>query len=135
MKDIKDPKKLQKKILKTTYLIALLPILSALVAGDMESLLGFVFGLVVATLLLRLKYNNILRALNMDMESAEKFIRNRYFAEYGLYFLVLFTAARNPNLNFIAAAVGLFMIKFTVLLLSVKDLLEDTFQDQFDKYK
>lgn len=135
MKNIDDPKKLQKEILKKTYLISLLPIISSLLAGEFDITFGFIFGLVIATLLLRLKYNNIIRALSMEEESAEKFIRNRYFIEYALYFVVLFSAARNANLNFLAAAVGLFMIKFVVILMSIVDLLKDTFQSKFDEYK
>jgi len=135
MKNIDDPQKLQKEILKITYLISLLPIISSLLFGEYDITLGFVFGLVIATLLLRLKYNNIIRALSMEEDSAEKFIRNRYFIEYALYFAVLFSAARNANLDFLAAAVGLFMIKFVVILWSVVDLLRDTFQSKFDEYK
>jgi hypothetical protein len=135
MKNIDDPKKLQKEILKITYLFSLFPIVSSLLAGKFDITLGFIFGLVIATLLLRLKYNNIIRALSMEEESAEKFIRNRYFIEYALYFVVLFGAAKNVNLNFLAAAVGLFMIKFVVILMSIVDLLKDTFQSNFDEYK
>ncbi|PTX15818.1 ATP synthase subunit I [Halanaerobium congolense] len=135
MKNIDDPQKLQKEILKITYLISLLPIISSLLFGEYDITLGFVFGLVIATLLLRLKYNNIIRALSMEEDSAEKFIRNRYFIEYALYFVVLFSAAKNANLNFLAAAVGLFMIKFVVILMSIVDLLKDTFQRKFDEYK
>ncbi|ADO78091.1 ATP synthase subunit I [Halanaerobium praevalens] len=135
MKDINDPKKVQIKILKATYLFSLLPICSSLLAGEFDILFGFVFGLVIATLLLRLKYNNIIRALSMEEESAEKFIRNRYFIEYALYFAVLFSAAKNLNLDFMAAAVGLFMIKFVVIMWSIVDLLKDTFQSKFDEYK
>ncbi|TDO95080.1 ATP synthase I subunit [Halanaerobium saccharolyticum] len=135
MKDIDDPQKVQKEILKKTYLISLLPIISSLLAGEYDVTLGFIFGLVIATLLLRLKYNNIIRALSMEEESAEKFIRNRYFLEYALYFLVLVTAVRHARLNFLAAAVGLFMIKFVVISWSVIDLLKDTFQSKIDEYK
>ncbi|SFL17724.1 ATP synthase subunit I [Halanaerobium salsuginis] len=135
MKDINDPVKVQKEILKKVYLFSLLPIISSLLAGEFKVLFGFIFGLVIATLLLRLKYNNIVRALSMQEESAEKFIRNRYFLEYALYFFVLFTAARNDNLNFLAATVGLFMIKFVVLLWTVADLVKDSFQNKLDQYK
>ncbi|RAK09821.1 hypothetical protein C8C77_102185 [Halanaerobium saccharolyticum] len=135
MKDIDNPHKVQKEILKKTYLISLLPIISSLLAGEYDITLGFVFGLVIATLLLRLKYNNIIRALSMEEESAEKFIRNRYFLEYALYFLVLITAVRHARLNFLAAAVGLFMIKFVVISWSVIDLIKDTFQSKIDEYK
>ncbi|MFP4372326.1 MAG: ATP synthase subunit I [Halanaerobium sp.] len=135
MKYIDDPEKMQKEILKKTYLFALLPIISSLLTGEFDILFGFVLGLLIATLLLRLKYNNIIRALSMEEAAAEKFIRNRYFIEYALYFVVLFTAARNPGLDFLAAAVGLFMIKFIVILWSIVDLVKDTFQSKFDEYK
>ncbi len=135
MKNMDNPIKLQKEILKKTYLIALLPIVSALITGAMDVLLGFVFGLVISTLLLRLKYNNIRRALKMDEEKAEKFIRNRYFIEYAMYLIVLFTAARNQDLNFLAAAVGLFMMKFTVILWTILDLFKDSIQQKLESYK
>jgi Ca2+/Na+ antiporter len=135
MKYIDDPEKMQKEILKKTYLFALFPIVFSLIAGEYDITLGFIFGLIIATLLLRLKYNNIIRAMSMEEEDAEKFIRNRYFIEYALYFLVLFSAARHIRLNLLAAAVGLFMIKFVVILWSVVDLIKDTFQSDFDQYK
>ncbi|RCW48263.1 MULTISPECIES: ATP synthase subunit I [unclassified Halanaerobium] len=135
MKEIQDPVKMQKEIIKKTYLISLFPIISSLIAGSFDVFLGFIFGLIISTLLLRIKYNNIRRALDMNMEKAEKFIRNRYFIEYALYFIVLFTSARNTRINFLAAAVGLFMMKFTVVLWSVIDLFKDTFQSKIDEYK
>jgi Ca2+/Na+ antiporter len=135
MKYIDYPEKMQKEILKKTYLFALFPIVFSLIAGEYDITLGFIFGLIIATLLLRLKYNNIIRAMSMEEEDAEKFIRNRYFIEYTIYFVVLTVARLNPSLNYLAAAVGLFMIKFTVLLWMLLDMVRGGLNKKLKEYK
>ncbi|WP_286170215.1 ATP synthase subunit I [Halocella sp. SP3-1] len=135
VKNYNDPVKVQKEILKKTYLISLVPIISTLVMGEFSSLLGFVFGLLISTLLLRLKFVLINRSLDMSEAKANTFIRNRYFIEYIIYFLVLFVSARNPTLDFLAAAIGLFMIKFTVIAWVVLDLFRDKLKKKIESYE
>lgn len=135
MNNINDPNKMQVEILKKTYLISLLPIAYALISGEFETLLGFIFGLVISTLILRLRVINIERSLDMAEEKAETFIRNRYFIEYTIYFVVLTVARLNPSLNFLAAAVGLFMIKFTVILWMLLDMVRGGLNKKLKEYK
>lgn len=135
MNYLNNPDRIQIEILKRTYIISIIPIFYALISGEFESLLGFVFGLVISTLILRLRVLNIERALDMEEEKAETFIRNRYFIEYIIYFIVLLVARLNPSLNFLAAAVGLFMIKFTVIGWTIIDLAKGGLNKKLKQYK
>lgn len=135
MKEIKDPVKLQKELLKKTYIVSTIPIMSALIMGEYPALLGFLFGLVISTLMFRLKFVNISRSIDMSEAKASTFIRNRYFIEYLIYFVVLIVSARNPSLDFLAAAIGLFMLKFTVLGWALIDLFRDSIEEKIDSYK
>ena len=135
MKYINDPGRMQIEIIKKTYLIASIPILYSLISGNFESLLGFIFGLVISTLILRLRVINIQKALDMSEGKAETFIRNRYFIEYGIYFVVLVVARKNPSLNFLATAVGLFMMKFTVIMWAILDMARGGLNKKLEDYK
>lgn len=135
MKDIRDPEKLQKELLKKTYILSAFPIVSTIVLGEYSSLLGFIFGLVISTLMFRLKFININRSIDMSEEKANTFIRNRYFIEYFIYFVVLIVSASNLSLNFLASAIGLFMLKFTVLAWALIDLVSDGLKKKIDSYK
>lgn len=98
-------------------------------------LLGFVFGLVIATLIFRLRYLHIKRSVDMEKQKANNFIRNRYFVEYLIYFIVLIVARGNNNLHFLATVLGLFFIKFTVLVWTVVDLVKSNLKNKVKNYK
>jgi len=135
MKYINNPDRMQIEIIKRTYLVSSLPIAYSLISGEFETLLGFVFGLVISTLILRLRVINIERSLDMEEEKAETFIRNRYFIEYAIYLVVLVVARINPSLNFLAAAVGLFMMKFTVIMWVIFDMAKGGLKNKLQEYK
>lgn len=135
MKYINNPNRMQVEIIKKTYLISIIPIAYSLISGNYDTLLGFVFGLVISTLILRLKVINIERSLDMEEGKAETFIRNRYFIEYAIYFVVLLVARKNPSLNFLAAAIGLFMMKFTVLMWVILDMARGGLNKKLEDYK
>src|SRR5690554_5704367 len=125
MKFINDPDRIQREIIKKTYFIAIIPILSTLVIGELKSLYGLIFGLIIGTLKFRLRLLNIKRSLTMSDEKAAIFIRNRYFIEYIINFVVLFVARKNPSVNFLAAAVGLCLIKFTIIGWAIIDKIKE----------
>jgi predicted membrane protein len=125
---IDEPVKLQREILKKSSLLTLLPLFYLLITGETATLLGLATGFLIAVLIFRLKLLNIERSLYMGEKRAVNFIRNRYFIEYIIYFVVLFVARKNPSVNFIAAAVGLFMIKLTVIGMMTIDLLKEGWQ-------
>jgi hypothetical protein len=126
---------MQIEIIKKTYLISIIPIAYSLISGNFKTLLGFIFGLVISTLILRLRVVNIERSLDMEEEKAETFIRNRYFIEYAIYFVVLIVARKNPSLNFLAAAIGLFMMKFTVIMWVILDMARGGLNKKLQDYK
>lgn len=134
MKYIDDPVRMQMEIIKKTCLIAIIPLAFSLLSGHLQTFLGLALGLVISTLLLRLKVIQIKRSLAMREEKAVTFIRNRYFIEYIIYFVVLFVAQKNPNLNFMAAAAGLFMQKFTVICWMIVDAVRNGWQHKLDSY-
>jgi hypothetical protein len=125
---IDEPVKLQREILKKSCFLTLLPLFYLLITGETATLLGLATGFLIAVLIFRLKLLNIERSLYMGGKRAVNFIRNRYFIEYIIYFVVLFVARKNPSVNFIAAAVGLFMIKLTVIGMMTIDLLKEGWQ-------
>ncbi len=135
MKFINDPVRVQREIIKKTYLIAIIPILSTLVSGELESLYGLIFGLIIGTLIFRLRLLNIKRSLALSDKKATTFIRNRYFIEYIIYFVVLFVARKNPSVNFLAAAVGLFLIKFTVIGWVIIDMIKEGWKKKLENYR
>ncbi|MFW5986461.1 MAG: ATP synthase subunit I [Halanaerobiales bacterium] len=135
MKNIDNPGKLQKEILKKSYSFAVFFFLYNIIMGNYNLLLGYSFGLVIATLILRLRYIHIKRSLEMEKEKANSYIRNRYFIEYIIYFVVLITARRNENLHFLAAVMGLFTIKFTVLVWTGIDLVKTSLENKLESFK
>ncbi|MDI3547303.1 MAG: hypothetical protein PWR10_955 [Halanaerobiales bacterium] len=135
MKYIDEPAKLQQEILKKTYSLALIPLIYSLIRGEFATLLGFIFGLLIATLIFRLRLIQIERALDMQEKKASTFIRNRYFIEYIIYFVVLFVARKNPSVNFLAAAVGLFFVKLTVIGLVMIDIIKGSLEKKLESYR
>jgi len=128
LKYIDEPVKLQQEILKKSCFLILLPLFYLLITGETATLLGLATGFLIAVLIFRLRLLNIERSLYMGGKRAVIFIRNRYFIEYIICFVVLFVARKNPSVNFIAAAVGLFMIKLTVIGMMTIDLLKEGWQ-------
>ncbi len=124
LNQIDDPQKMQKLILKYTYLLAGIFSLLFLTQGEYEYFLGLLLGLVISTLILRLKFLHISRSLKMEEDKANKFIRNRYFIEYIIYFAVLMVAFNNTGVNFITTILGLFLMKLTILSWAVFNLLK-----------
>ena len=135
MKYIDDPVKMQVEIIKRTFYLAVIPLSYSLLGGRMDVFLGLILGLVISTLLLRLKYLNIKRSVDMNQARAESFIRNRYFIEYIIYFAVLFVGHRNPSVDFLATAVGLFFMKITVMGWVVLDIIKNGWKNKLNSYK
>jgi len=135
MKYVDDPVKMQKEIIKRSYIIAVIPVVYSLLSGEFPTMMGLLFGIIISTLILRLRVIHIERSLNMNEKKANTFIRNRYFIEFAIYFVVLLVARKNPSLNFLATAAGLFLIKFTVIGWVILDMLKQSWQKKIDSYK
>jgi hypothetical protein len=61
----------------------------------------------------------------MKEEKSNSFIRNRYLVQYFIFLVVLLVAFNNPGVNFLATAAGLFLIKLTVIIWVVIDLIKN----------
>ena len=135
MKYIDDPEKMQVEVIKKTFMVALLPLIVSAATGRYSVLLGLIFGLLISVLLLRLKLIQIKRSIDMPEDKANKFIRNRYFIEYVIYFIVLFVAIRNSRVDFLAAAVGLFLMKATVVGWVVLDIIKNKWDSKMSEFE
>ena len=132
MKYTDNPVKMQKEIIRRTLYLSVIPCLYFLITGRIELLLGLIFGLIISTLLLRLKYIHIKRSLNMKEEKANSFIRNRYFIQYLICFVVLIVAYRNPAVSFLGTAAGLFLMKLTVIGWVIVDLIKNNKEEKLN---
>jgi len=130
-----SPEGLQLLITKRTILLALLPLASSLIMGEISSFIGLLFGLIISLLLFRLKLLNTRRALEMDRHKAEVFIRNRYFVNYFIYFVVMYTAHRKPEINFLAVLAGLLLLKFTIIGSAVVEIIIDKWKKKMESFK
>src|SRR5690554_4230335 len=130
-----NPEEIQLVITKRTVLVALLPLLSSLIMGEISSLIGLLLGLIISLLLFRLKLLNIRRALEMNRHKAEVFIRNRYFINYIIYFAVMYTAQRKPEINFLAVLAGLLLLKFTIIGSAAVEIITDKWRKKLDSFK
>ncbi|MFW5999448.1 MAG: hypothetical protein ACOCQC_02185 [Halanaerobiaceae bacterium] len=135
MVEFSDPEVVFYKIIKFTLLVSFFPAVSVLTGGDIASFRGFVFGLVLSILLLRLKLVNIRRSLDLEEEKASTFIRNRYFVEYFICFLALLLSRNSSSLNYLAAAAGLLMVKLTVIGWMIIDFARDRMKEKLAVYK
>lgn len=111
----KEPAKVVKILTKRVLIVGLFLIGSAAVSQEIDAILGLVFGMSISLLLFRLKLVQSQQAIELGPNEAEKYMRNRSFVNYFIYFIVLFVAFNNQNLSFLAAAIGLLILKFTII--------------------
>lgn len=130
-----EPLDVVNDIIKKTIYFALLPLISALFMGEFTSIIGIIYGLIISILLFRLKYIHISKALDMVADRASSYIRNRYFINYIVYFLALYTAYRSPKLNFLAVILGILLLKFVIIGLAVIDIVKKEWRKKLDSYK
>lgn len=131
----KEPDELIKEIIKKTCSIALILIIPSLIVGKFSNVIGIIYGLVISILLFRLKYIHINKALDMSQERATRFIRNRYFVNYGVYFIVLLTAYLSPNLNFLAVVISLLLLKFVIIGLAVIEVIKERWSKKMKSFQ
>ena len=128
------PREVQKDITRKTLLIALIPTIFSLLWGEYSSVVGLVFGLAISLLLFRLKVVNIDKALDMPQGNAKKYLRNRYFVNYVIYFIVLIVAHEKANINFLATVMGLLLLKFTIIGTAIIEKIKDSWALKMDDF-
>ncbi len=135
MRYLDKPVKVQKEIIKKSFIIAVFPLVFSLIKGELSVFKGFLFGLLIGTLIFRLMLIELKKALSMDKGRASNYIRNRYFIKFVIYFVVLLVARKNPSLNFLATAAGLLLIKFTIMSSMLLDLLKKGLNKKIESFQ
>ncbi len=131
----RSPAEVVKALTKRTLFAGFWMIGAAVISGRLEAVLGLIFGLSVALLLFRLKLTHSRRALEMDKEAARRFIRNRMIINYFIFFVVLAAAAWQPNLDLLAAALGLLLLKFTIIFSAVMEMIRSFIQEKRENFR
>lgn len=124
-----EPAKVVKILTKRVLIVGFFLIGSAAVSQDLDAVLGLIFGISVCLLLFRLKLVQSRQAVELGQAEAEKYMRNRSFVNYFIYFIVLFTAFNNQNLSFLGAATGLLILKFTIIGSAIIEMVKTGWQN------
>lgn len=77
--------------------------------------LGYLFGVTISMLGLKLIDTTVNKSVKMSPERASGYTIFHYFLRYFIYFLVLSIAAIANYLNFPAAILGLMMVKIVII--------------------
>lgn len=127
-----EPAKVVEKLTKRVLIVGLFLIGSAAVSQELDAVLGLIFGISVSLLLFRLKLVQSRQAVELGQAEAEKYMRNRSFVNYFIYFVVLFTAFNNQNLSFLGAATGLLILKFTIIGSAIIEMVKTGWQNYIE---
>lgn len=82
---------------------------------------GYIFGAIISILGFKLLHNTINKAINMTPGKASAYSTVHYLIRYTIYFVVLAIAALANYLNFIAAIIGLLIVKFVIISSAIFD--------------
>lgn len=106
----------QKQILTRTLVLIMVLAASAFIFGRTPAAFGVLVGGILAMLNFRLLALGVVRLLeNTDPNAARVQATVRYVIRYSLTALVLYTISLYPQIDLLAAAVGLLLVKFVIL--------------------
>ena len=106
----------QKQILTRTLVLIMVLAASAFIFGRTPAAYGVLVGGILAMLNFRLLALGVVRLLeNTDPNAARVQATIRYAIRYSLTALVLYTISLYPQIDLLAAAVGLLLVKFVIL--------------------
>lgn len=83
--------------------------------------LGYIFGVIISMMGLKLIDITVNRAVKMNPERASGYTILHYSLRYFIYFIVLSIAAIADYLNFPATILGLLMVKFIIIISNIFD--------------
>lgn len=83
--------------------------------------LGYLFGVIISMLGLKLIDNTANKAIKMSPEKANGYTVFHYFLRYLIYFVVLSISAIADYLNFPATILGLIMVKLVIIASAILD--------------
>lgn len=112
--------------IKIAILLTLInSIILYIIFRDKSLILGHLVGTSVSILFFRLIYENAKKVLDKGYKGAKISTRINYFIRYIFYGIILLVSYKNPNTNFYTTALGLFMIKFSIIIKSFFDALKN----------
>lgn len=115
------------EIIRTIYKRALIASffiigLSFILFNEPEPIvLGYIFGIIISMIGLKLIDSTIKRAIKMSPARASGYTILHYSLRYFIYFIVLSIAAIADYLNLPATILGLLMVKFVITISTIVD--------------
>lgn len=117
-------------IIKKTLILALIIMGIILIAAKEPKpyILGLIFGTLVGILTFLLMDKSVKRAVYMSPDSAYSYTIRQYFIRMSIYAIILIIAALADYLSFLTTAIGLLLIKTTIISLAIWDYLSNKFK-------
>ena len=114
--------KVQKEVNEVTKGIAIYAIIASLILTKetIPSILGVVFGSIIAILNFRLLALTMEKAVDLPPGKAQAYTASRYLVRMFIVAVVVFVSVKNPNINVIGTVLGLIS---TQIVIFVKKLL------------
>ncbi len=94
-----------------------------LIQGKFSGAYGLTFGTVMAVLNFYLLAGTLEKSMRMQPQRARVFVTSHYLLRYGLFFLILLTAMKRADMDFLWAVVGLLIPKAVIYSGNFYDLL------------
>ena len=114
--------KVQKEVNEVTKGIAIYALIASLILTKetIPSILGVVFGSIIAILNFRLLALTMEKAVDLPPGKAQAYTASRYLVRMFIVAVVVFVSVKNPNINVIGTVLGLIS---TQIVIFVKKLL------------
>lgn len=84
-------------------------------------ILGYVFGVIISIVSLKLISNTMEKAVKKTPSKATTYARSHYMMRMIIYGLALIVATKADHLNMLSTALGLTMVKNTIVLSAIFD--------------
>lgn len=98
------------------YAIIIAVILSIVTKETIHSVLGVVFGSVIAILNFRLLALTMEKAVDLPPGKAQAYTASRYLVRMFIVAVVVFVSVKNPNINVIGTILGLIGTKIVIFI-------------------
>ena len=117
-------------IIKKTLILALIIMGIILIAAKEPKpyILGLIFGTLIGILTFLLMDKSVKKAAYMNPDGAYNYTVRQYFIRMSIYAIILIIAATADYLSFLATAIGLLLIKTTIISLAIWDYLSNKFK-------
>ncbi len=114
---------LKKQMTIKMALLYIFVLVILLVQGNVSGAYGLTFGTVMAVLNFYLLAGTLEKSMQMHPQRARVFVTSHYLLRYGLVFLILLTAMKRADMDFLWAVAGLLLPKAVIYAGNFYDLL------------